>query len=142
MRFRTILLIPLLLATACERETAPATAVRPVAVECVSRPEGSRWAGEYREAAVFGDSEGEEIGGIILAGIAATDSMVYVMESQRAALWLLRPDLSLVRRVGREGRGPGEWRPFGPTTHGGSMRWVHASAMGVRLFEGERIQEF
>lgn len=142
MRIRTLLLIALLLAAGCDRDTAPAAVVRPVAAECRSRPEGSRWAGEYRESAVFGDSEDEEVGGIILAGIAATDSMVYVMESQAATLWLLRPDLSLVRRVGREGNGPGEWRPFGPTTHGGSMRWVHASTSGVRVFEGERIQEF
>jgi hypothetical protein len=132
-----------ILAGGCDRGTdRPDAETRPVAAACVSRPEGSRWAGAYRAAAVFGDSEAEEMGGVVLAGIAATDSMVYVMESGRAVLWMLRPDLSLVRRVGREGRGPGEWLPFGPVNQGGSMRWVHASATGVRLFEGERIQEF
>jgi len=140
------LLAPLaavLAATACDRGAEPPrAAARPVAAACVSRPEGSRWAGVYRQTAVFGNSEEEEMGGIVLAGIAATDSTVYVMESGRAALWMLRPDLSLVRRVGRQGHGPGEWVPFGPVNQGGSMKWVHASAAGVRLFEGERIQEF
>jgi hypothetical protein len=138
-------LVPLLAAAAAvgcggagdeeRRETA-------VAGRCESRPGGSRWDAEYQRSAVFGDSEAEAIGGIVLAGIAATDSVVYVMESGRARLWLLRPDLSVIRSVGREGRGPGEWHPFGPANQGGSMRWVSASDRAVRLFDGERIQEF
>ena len=80
---------------------------------------------------------------MLLAGIAVTDSVVYVVETQRATLWLLRPgDLTPVRRAGREGKGPGEWHPFGSASHGGSQRWVHASAAGVRLFDAQRIQEF
>lgn len=143
MRIRSLFLISLLFAAGCDpKPDPPAAGNRPVAGACVSRPEGSRWAGEYARTAVFGDSEDEEMSGIVLAGISATDSMVYVMESGRAALWLLRPDLSVIRRVGREGRGPGEWQPFGPSNQGGSMKWIHASAAGVRLFEGERIQEF
>lgn len=136
-------LVPVLLA-ACGRDAEPRPPARTASVSeaCVSRPEGSRWAGEYRAAAVFGDTEDEGMTGVMLAGIAVADSTVYVMESSRAALWLLRPDLSLIRRVGREGSGPGEWRPFGPVNYGGSMRWVHASPSGVRLFEAERIQEF
>lgn len=137
------MLVPLLLGAGCEPSAEPATAdARPAATACASRPQGSRWAGEYAAAAVFGDAEDEEMSGIVLAGIIAADSMVYVMEAQRAVLWVLGPDLSLVRRVGREGRGPGEWRPFGPADQGGSMRWVHASGGGVRLFDGERIQEW
>lgn len=135
----------LLLFTACDRapDAPPAAApTGPVGEGCESRPQGSRWAGTYERTAVFGDSEAEELGGVVLAGIAAADSNVYVMESGRAALWVLGRDLSLVRRVGREGRGPGEWRPFGPANQGGSMKWVHASRAGVRMFEGERIQEF
>jgi hypothetical protein len=143
MKARFILLVPLLLAAACDRETdRPVAITRPIAAACVSRPEGSRWAGEYTSSAVFGDSQEEEMSGMVLAGISATDSIVYVLESNRVALWLLRPDLTVVRRVGREGRGPGEWQPFGPSNEGGTMRWVHASAAGVRFFEGERIQEF
>lgn len=143
MKPSSILLVPLLLAAGCDRKAVPpATPARPVAGACVSHPEGSRWAGEYTATAVFGDSQEEEISGIVLAGISTTDSMVYVLESNRAALWLLKPDLTVIRRAGREGRGPGEWRPFGPSNEGGPMQWVHASATGVRLFEGERIQEF
>lgn len=143
MRIHSILMVPLLVAAGCDRKTDPLPAsTRPVAAACVSRPEGSRWAGEYAQTAVFGDSEGEELAGITIAGIAAADSQVYVLDSKRAALWLLRPDLQVVRRVGRDGRGPGEWRPFGGASQGGSMRWVSASANGVRMFDGERIQEF
>ena len=144
MRDRALLLVPLvMLAGACERKPNPAViSSRPVAAECVSRPDGSRWAGDYVATATFGDSEGEELDGITVAGIATTDSMVYVLDSKRAALWLLLPDLDVVRRIGRDGRGPGEWRPFGGVSQGGSMRWVNASPTAVRLFDGERIQEF
>jgi hypothetical protein len=131
-----------LLASACGRDGQPPALTRTATAECASRPQGSRWAGEYRRTAVFGDSEDEALSGVVLAGIAVADSTVYVMESGRAGLWLLRLDLSVVRRVGREGHGPGEWQPFGPVNHGGSMRWVHASTTAVRVFEGERIQEF
>ena len=141
MRKRALLLVPLLFA-GCDRKAEPRPAdARPVASACASRPEGSRWAGEYTASGVFGDAPGEEMSGIMLAGLAATDSMVYVLESQRAALWLLRPDLSVVRRVGRQGSGPGEWKPFGAVVQGGSARWVHASPGAVRLLDGERIQE-
>lgn len=143
MRVSALLPAAFLLAVACDRNPDPATGgADRVAAACASRPGGSRWAGEYRATGVFGDAEEEALGGIMLAGIAATDSNVYVMETGRAALWLLRPDLSMVRRIGREGEGPGEWRAAGAVSHGGSMRWVHASETGVRLFEGRRIQEF
>lgn len=138
-------LVPLaasLLLAACDRDPEPAGGVRPVAAACVSRSEGTRWAGAYREATRFGDSEEEGLSGVALGGIAATDSIVYVMETGRAALWLLRPDLSAIRRVGREGDGPGEWRRMGAFPNGGSLRRVSASAHTVRIFDGRRVQEF
>jgi hypothetical protein len=142
MRVAALLPAALLLAAACDRNPdPPAGGADRVAAACVSRPQGSRWVGEYRATSMFGDVEEEALGGMTLAGIAATDSIVYVMETQRAALWLLRPDLSVIRRIGREGDGPGEWRPAGAPPLGGSMRWVHASEAGVRLFDGQRIQE-
>ncbi|HEX6037681.1 hypothetical protein [Longimicrobium sp.] len=112
-----------------------------MAAACVSRPEGTRWGGDYRATAVFGDTDEEAVSGIMLGGIAVVDSIVYVMESGRPALWLLHPDLSVIRRVGRQGDGPGEWRSFGAFTQGGSMRRVSASADGVRIFDGQRVQE-
>jgi hypothetical protein len=78
----------------------------------------------------------------MLGGIAVTDSVVYVLEADRSVLWLLRPDLSVIRKVGREGEGPGEWRMLGASSYGGSMRRVSASAEGVRLFDGRRVQQF
>ena len=142
MRVLALPVFALLLA-ACDRDPGPAaTSARPVAATCVSRPEGTRWAGEYKQTAVFGDVEEEAMSGISLGGIAATDSTVYVMESGRPALWLLRPDLSVIRRVGREGDGPGEWRSFSAFTQGGSLRRVSASRDRVRIFDGRRVQEF
>ncbi|HEX6040162.1 hypothetical protein [Longimicrobium sp.] len=79
--------------------------------------------------------------GVLSGGIAVTDSIVYVLETGRAALWMLRPDLSIIRRVGREGKGPGEWSFTGLSVQGGSMRRVSASADRVRLFDGVRVQE-
>jgi hypothetical protein len=141
MRVFVLLAVALLLA-ACDRGPAPPVAgARPVGAACVSRVEGTRWAGEYHPFAVFGDAEEEAMSGISLGGIAATDSIVYVMESGRPALWLLRPDLSVIRRVGREGDGPGEWRTFSVFTQGGSMRRVSASRERVRIFDGRRVQE-
>lgn len=137
---RILILFALLLTVACDR--APAPPPKPVAAACVSRPEGSRWAGDYRETARFGDAEDEALGGVILGGIAATETGVYVLETQGVSMWVLRPDLTVVRRVGRDGDGPGEWRAFGGETHGGSMRWVSASGSRVWLFDQERIQEF
>jgi len=142
MRVSALLTAVLLLA-ACDRNPDPPAADGArVAAACVSRAEGSRWAGEYRAAGVFGDTDEEALGGITLAGIAATDGMVYVMETERVALWLLKPDLSVIRRIGKDGQGPGEWKPAGAIMHGGSMKWVHASSTGVRIFDGQRIQGF
>lgn len=131
----------LLLLAACGRAPDPPPA-KPVAAACVSRPEGSRWAGDYRESARFGDTDEEALGGWGLGGIAATEQAVYVLETEAASLWLLRPDLSVIRRVGRDGEGPGEWHPSGAGFLGGSARWVSASGDRVRLFEPTRIQEF
>jgi hypothetical protein len=133
-----------LLAARCDRSPEPRRTVgRAVATACTARPEGSRWAGEYASTAVFGDDEDEEMASTYeLAGVAVGDSLVYVLETNVATLWVLRPDLSVVRRVGREGGGPGEWRPATPSAYGGSTRWVDASGADVRLFEGMRIQAF
>lgn len=139
---RAFALLALLLLAACDRTPVPARGTRRVAAACVSRQEGTRWAGEYHATAVFGDSDDEAMTGVLLGGIAVTDSIVYVLETGRAALWLLRPDLSVIRRVGREGKGPGEWSFTGLSVQGGSMRRVSASADGVRLFDGVRLQEF
>jgi hypothetical protein len=70
------------------------------------------------------------------------DSAVYVLDGQSVGLWLLRPDLSAIRRVGRDGDGPGEWRTSSPGWLGGSPRWVSASGDRVRVFDPKRIQEF
>jgi len=133
----------LALAAACgreeRREAVSSTRSGPA---CVSRAEGSRWAGTYRVGGVFGDTDEEALSGIFLAGIAATDSVVYVLELGRPRLWLLRPDLTPVRTVGREGRGPGEWKFFPPSNQGGSMGWVNADSTRVLLFDGTRVQEF
>lgn len=143
MRVSTLVPAALLLLAACDRDPGPpAGSTRPVAAACVSRPEGTRWAGDYRATAVFGDAEEEALTGMMLAGVAATDSIIYVMETGRAALWLLRPDLSVIRHVGREGEGPGEWRTSGGSVEGGSLRRVSASADQVRIFDGTRVQEF
>jgi hypothetical protein len=138
---RSLFIVLPLLFAACDR--APdAPPAKPVAAACVSRPEGSRWAGDYRETARFGDTDDEALGGIMLGGIAATERGVYVLETQASSLWLLRPDLTFIRRIGRDGEGPGEWRFLGWETHGGSMRWVSASDDHVRIFDRTRIQEF
>jgi hypothetical protein len=136
------ILIPfaLLLTVACDR--APAPPAKPVAAACESRAEGSRWAGDYRETARFGDTEDQALTGFHLGGIAVADSVVYVLDGQTAGLWLLRPDLSPIRRIGREGDGPGEWRTSSPGWLGGTPRWVSASGDRVRVFDPKRIQEF
>lgn len=108
----------------------------------MSRLEGTRWAGDYHSTAVFGDMDEEAMSGWMLGGIAVADSVVYVLEADRSVLWMLQPDLSVIRRVGREGDGPGEWRMVGVSSYGGSMRRVSASAEGVRLFDGQRVQQF
>lgn len=140
MRRSALLPIVLLLA-GCDGAPEPAASARPVAAVCVSRPEGSRWAGDYHGTAVFGDTDDEAMSGWMLAGIAVTDSVVYVLETDRSVLWLLRPDLSVIGQVGQEGDGPGEWRMFGASPYGGSMRRVSASKDGVRLFDGRRVQQ-
>lgn len=143
MRVSTAWLLPLLLAAGCGQGAPPPADARSAAPGCAARPEGSRWAGDYESKAVFGETEDEAITGTWLAGIAVADERVYVAETGRTALWVLRAeDLAPVRQAGREGDGPGEWRPFGAANDGGSQRCVTASAAGVRLFDGQRIQEF
>lgn len=127
---------------ACGGEPPRAAVRSAVDAGCASRPGGSRWAGDYAVSATFGAVDPQAIQGGTVAGIATAGGTVYVMESGRARLWVLRADLSVVRAVGREGSGPGEWWPFGPAQQGGSMGWVNATTDGVRLFDGERIQEF
>jgi len=131
-----------LAAAACGRPEPREVGSAPSGPACASRPGGSRWAGTYRAAGVFGDTDEEALTGIVLAGIAATDRAVYVLELGHPRLWLLRPDLTPVRTVGREGRGPGEWKFFPPAAQGGSMGWVNADSTGIRLFDGTRVQEF
>lgn len=139
-----IVLSAVILTAACAQEPDPsAIRTRSVSTACAARPEGSRWAGDYASTAIFGDDEDEAMASSIeLAGLAVGDSLVYVLETHVATLWVLRSDLSIVRRTGREGSGPGEWRPAFPSSDGGSMRWLDASGDDVRLFEGVRIQEF
>lgn len=137
---RLSLLLLLLLVAACDRAPNPPPA-KPVAAACVSRPEGSRWAGDYRETARFGDTDDEALGGMDLASITVGDGIVYVLEASNVGLWLLRPDLTVIRKVGREGDGPGEWRGLLHGWQGGSSRWVSASSDRVRLFDGKRFQE-
>ena len=126
---------------------SPCGAQQDVGAGCVSRPGGSRWAlapDQYKLTATFGRSQKDGNWLASIAGLAVSDSNVFVFDQGRPAILELSKGLDLVREIGRAGRGPGEFftmsLPFLPRYW--DFRYLDASEDVVLVYDQVDIEVF
>jgi len=139
-----VAVLVLLSAVACggEREH-PASRRAPGAAQasCRSRPDGSRWAGNFRQTAEYGRDGQQWLNEV--AGVGASDSLVYVYDAPQAKVTALSAELRPVLAFGRKGNGPGELMAVQDRgMRGVNWRWLSVVGDTVVVFDGGRVHLF
>lgn len=100
----------------------------------------SRWlsgGGNFQRTAIYGDSDSEEI--IDMWGLDATpEGRIIIFDAGATRVLILDEDLKVVRRVGREGKGPGEF-VYQRALHGD---WVLGTDSGFVVMDYRAISTF
>jgi len=134
----------LLSAVACGAEREPSGTRRAAGaaqVSCRTRPDGSRWAGEFRQTAEYGRDGQQWLNEV--AGVEASDSLVYVYDAPQAKVTALTAELRPVLAFGRKGNGPGEFMTvLDRGLRGLNWRWLSVVGDTVVVFDGGRVHLF
>lgn len=141
------MLVAVIVATACGGDDAGVPARDAAALlstnTCDVREAGSRWAppgGRYAAVAgaEYGRREGEELADVW--GLAATPAGdVFILDGGNSEVVKLDAGLRFVRRFGREGQGPGEFRY---QRIAGLTAWAAADDSSLYIMDTRAVSEF